>query len=211
MGPVKGDKPILNWNQGHAFPYWPSLRLKICLAIAPAFHNVRNILFPIDKLYFFLWSTYIIWYILSFLEDSLESFVCYNSEFIDVPFGNDLFTRPLPDGLSGFAGSKSSVFKCRKGWTTTTINKQRHGFRHLSCYVSLHFLNFYKKYPEIFYSVFVRNEHELQVILSWLWRFPSSVCFCEVRLLNLPIPWNANPVKLCISKMWGKDILWICF
>lgn len=153
-------------------------------------------------------SLYIVYVILSFFHS--ERCVCYNLEFIDVSFRTDVFTWPLPYGLSGFTGSKSSVFKCRNGWTTTTINKQRRGFRHLSRHVRFHFLNFHKKYPEIFHSVFVRNEHELQVILSWLWRFPSSVCFCEVRLPSVPIPWNANPVKLCISKMWRKDISRIC-
>ncbi len=138
--------------------------------------------------------------------------------WIDVSFQNDLFTWPpavrFSDGLSGSARNTSNVFECRnKGNATTTINKYGHSFRHLSCYVRLHFLNsplLHNKYSGIFYSVFVKNERELWVILSWLWRFPSSVCFCEVRLLSVLVPWNANPFKLCISKIWRADILQSC-
>ncbi len=66
--------------------------------------------------------------------------------WIDVSFQNDLFTWPpavrFSDGLSGSARNTSNVFECRnKGNATTTINKYGHSFRHLSCYVRLHFLN----------------------------------------------------------------------
>lgn len=89
--------------------------------------------------------------------------------WIDVSFQNDLFTWPpavrFSDGLSGSARKTSNVFEWgNKGNATTTINKYGHSFRHLSCYVRLHFLNsppLHNKYSGIFYSVFVKNEREL--------------------------------------------------